>query len=133
MITIDKDPAQFVPDVCESDLYNKIVMIKCYNRRYLSDSTKYYAILKYDAETLYWFGSRMSDNYEPVIWPVIWFGYYGNTLIKFLIDTWNKITEYDKIIYVIENTDELLDILYKNSITGQAFDTIVSECKKVIQ
>lgn len=105
MYTITEDPTNVVPNIKEDFIKNKIIMLHTITT---NKNDNWLAILvPFSSSSFCWIGTRH--------WPdphiIEWSGYYGDTLIEFLMNTWQRLYYNKNIIYILDTQVELESVL----------------------
>lgn len=119
MITITEDPARVIPDIMESDIVNKVILI------YLTGGPDDYGgiVKKFHPDILRIVGGYLIGNGLSQWCPI------GSSLLELLCDTWKTYApDYCTKIFVIDNVVELEKVINRIDIKNQ---DIINEARDV--
>ena len=108
MYIIDFDPETRIPNIRESDLYRKFVILNLYDR----DTGIRYSVIAVKYETIFqWRGSRHQDGANGFGD----FSIHSNSLIMLLIDSYRYYSQIrrDVTFYMCNTWEEVIEVLQK--------------------
>ena len=108
---IELDPERFIPNICEKDAENQVVIIKL-----LKEDREYLGMLIKHDNTYYWNGSyrRIDGSFTDIVrWESFLFNVENSSLIKTLINSYKHYSElgFNVTFHVIKDITELMDLL----------------------
>ena len=111
MITITEDPARIIPDIMESDIVNKVILI------YLTGGPDDYGGIVekcHSADILRIVGGYLTGN------GISQWGQTGSSLLELLCDVWKTYApDYCTKIFVIDNVVELEKVINRIDIKNR--------------